>query len=407
MVQAGILVGFSSFLDWRPLEFTRPLPAIMCCSLCGVVSKSSYLLGQCFHSFCRKCHKRVIEMDSPRCPLDGTVVDRESSQTFDFNNSLDDKSVRCPNSRNGCTFVGPACELEGHFAGCDFHAVPCPSCKTRILRFEMWNHAQSTCVFREVDSGHTGASENPGSSSAINGADSLMSAVQDSSNLMLKSVYECAEALKRSESLVTNLTTTSDDIYQVIMNTRDTLNALVEDRVRREEFDVWNLAVPGSQSDDAFAPGCPRNNIFVFDNIDQKQVRAAAASGSLCFVARTPFGRVVVDGFQVHMRQVCKVEEGVCRFEFNMLFEETGLSTPISSVLFLKLISQRNDNYLYWRYGANSVLPNVWVTFRPSKERFTQSFLESSNYLMNDKIVFVLEVGQNSYPHRAKGRAWT
>ncbi|XP_064479949.1 uncharacterized protein LOC135393445 [Ornithodoros turicata] len=139
MCPAKCLSGFSSVLDWRPIEFMG-LPSLRSCSLCNVVPKETFLL-ECHHALCSHCYKAVLQ-GSGRCPLDEESIQESEVQTLLIRPShLQKWKMRCCNSSNGCDFVGNVEEATNHFlSDCAFHVVSCNRCSAAVLRRDIVSH---------------------------------------------------------------------------------------------------------------------------------------------------------------------------------------------------------------------------------------------------------------------------
>lgn len=145
MVEAT-LSGFSSFLDWRPLTFEKPLPRVWTCDMCGLMSKETVVL-ECVHVFCSDCYQRLLYKESPVCPLDATFVKSTEIKRCVLGESQKEQLVvQCLNAKHGCTFKGPLGDLEGHFTkDCDSHVVTCKRCGSAVLRTKLLEHLEKNC----------------------------------------------------------------------------------------------------------------------------------------------------------------------------------------------------------------------------------------------------------------------
>ncbi|XP_064479811.1 uncharacterized protein LOC135393261 [Ornithodoros turicata] len=139
MCSAKYLSGFSSVMDWRPIEF-MDLPPVRCCSLCNVVPKEIFLL-ECPHVLCSHCYQAVLQ-GNQCCPLDGESVQESEVQICTIKPShLYKWKMRCCNSSKGCDFVGNVEKLEIHFlSDCVFHVVRCNRCNALVQRRDILSH---------------------------------------------------------------------------------------------------------------------------------------------------------------------------------------------------------------------------------------------------------------------------
>ncbi|KAL1452392.1 hypothetical protein MTO96_043802, partial [Rhipicephalus appendiculatus] len=76
-------VGFSEGLDWKPLNFVKPLPRNRLCSLCGLVRKTAALLP-CGHIACGPCFEQCVADDGHACPMDDEDWPEEEVEWRDF-----------------------------------------------------------------------------------------------------------------------------------------------------------------------------------------------------------------------------------------------------------------------------------------------------------------------------------
>lgn len=397
MVQAKILTGFSSFLDWKSLEFQKPLPEVMICDLCGVASRSS-VLTECEHTFCKECYEyRVIDQGHPRCPFHQKDIDLDAVQTFVFTeNDANSNPVRCLNVHNGCGYLGPLSSLEDHYLkDCNFHKVTCISCKLPVLRMEMLDHIANRCPFREVGAHSSFSHEwnmtaDPSAASAASAiamTNVLKCAVEDNTNLLLESMEQCTKALKLTENLTSNLVTSVQRGNQVARNTNDMLTTFVEDRARREELEAMEATIPFLRIDGIFLSNGSWKHIFVFDNIAQG---IGTASGSRTLLARTPFAQVLVNGCAVRMRLLYDASG----YLFSVLFEgpHRGQQPPTGMYLYMVNQKQFYDSLILWPEAWNIRLDD-WVTLSYNrKKRFSNTFLETNYLLLNNKIIFILNI---------------
>ncbi|KAH9365905.1 hypothetical protein HPB48_015262 [Haemaphysalis longicornis] len=70
--QEYVLVGYSEYLERRPLKFVEPIPAALICSACGNVSRSTFYL-LCGHILCEQCYMSSATTSQCVCPLDNEV----------------------------------------------------------------------------------------------------------------------------------------------------------------------------------------------------------------------------------------------------------------------------------------------------------------------------------------------
>ncbi|CAN8002466.1 unnamed protein product [Ixodes hexagonus] len=397
MVQAKILTGFSSFLDWKSLQFQNPLPKVMICDLCGVACRSS-VLADCEHTFCKECYvHRVIDQGHPRCPFHQKDIDLDNVQTFVFTeNDANNNPVHCLNAHNGCDYLGPLSSLEDHYLkDCNFHKVNCSSCKHPVLRMEMLGHIANRCPFREIGaqssaSQEMNTTEDHGivdAASAIALTNVLKCAVEDNTNLLLESMEQCTKALKLTENLTSNLVTSVQRGNQVARDTNDMLTTIVEDRARREELEAMESTIPFFRIDGIFLSNGSWKHIFVFDNIAQ---RIWSTGGSSTLLAKTPFAQVLINGCQVRMRLMYDASG----YLFSVLFEGPYLGQRPPTGMYLYMVNQKQfyDSLILWP-EAWDIRQDEWVALSyKRKKRFSNAYLEANDVLLYDRIIFILNV---------------
>lgn len=161
-----LLTGFSAVLDWKPVQFCKPLPRPMICDLCAVVSLRPVYTGSCAHWYCEPCYRRVLLDDTPICPLDRREVSKAGleANTFPVNlrSLLREAGMRCPNYIHGCDYVlrdvektglqrgylvelPPLYALECHYSDCKFYGVSCEACGAPVVSSKIVEHMKSDC----------------------------------------------------------------------------------------------------------------------------------------------------------------------------------------------------------------------------------------------------------------------
>ncbi|XP_077493492.1 TNF receptor-associated factor 3-like [Amblyomma americanum] len=138
------LVGFSPELDWRPLTFLKPIPAIRVCSACGLVRKKTAILP-CMHVLCWCCYEQCAQDGAHECPLDGSGYQEDDVILSDF--PADDllrREVKCWNEGSGCQYTTAASRISQHFLlECEHHSVRCPKCSATVLCRDVCKHLRS------------------------------------------------------------------------------------------------------------------------------------------------------------------------------------------------------------------------------------------------------------------------
>ncbi|XP_077523028.1 TNF receptor-associated factor 6-like [Amblyomma americanum] len=144
------LVGFSTELDWRRLDFLKPLPQNMVCSTCGLVRPNTALLP-CAHTLCETCYQQRAEGGPHICPLDGYQCQEEDLDWRELRvEELLRRKVKCWNEGNGCDFVAAVSRIALHFQGnCRCHYVLCPKCSGAVLWRNVVQHVKG-CFYNSA-----------------------------------------------------------------------------------------------------------------------------------------------------------------------------------------------------------------------------------------------------------------
>ncbi|XP_064479958.1 TNF receptor-associated factor 2-like [Ornithodoros turicata] len=146
------LVGFSEALDWRPMHFVD-LRAVPACSLCGMVPKETFELD-CLHSLCPPCYQGVCGHDR-KCPIDDETFQQSNVRSVTLKATLVQQlNVGCPNSKQGCDFVGSVERMQCHFLqDCAYHVTTCKTCGDRVIGRDMVRHLREQCATRRASRG--------------------------------------------------------------------------------------------------------------------------------------------------------------------------------------------------------------------------------------------------------------
>ncbi|KAM7314329.1 TNF receptor-associated factor 6-like [Ixodes scapularis] len=198
--EAFLLTGFSTILDWRPTQFSRPPPRPLICDLCGVVSLRPVFPGSCPHWYCTMCYRNVLRHDPPLCPLDQKEVSESDlagdAFSVDLVKLLKEAGMRCPNCASGCDFVltdllqieksvdciflfnhcpglysscgcrykPPLTDLELHYSKCQFHRIFCEACDAPVASGKIVEHIKNGCKLSASGNGSEQAEYKAGSS---------------------------------------------------------------------------------------------------------------------------------------------------------------------------------------------------------------------------------------------------
>ncbi|KAH9365887.1 hypothetical protein HPB48_017279 [Haemaphysalis longicornis] len=145
--QQFALIGYSEYLERRPLKFVEPIPASRICSVCGNVPRVTYIL-MCGHTFCDPCYASCATSSECACPLDGDVCERDDVTRKEYKaEQLLMRKVHCWNEVNGCPVVLPASQIAEHLRrDCGHHVTRCPKCSAAVLSRDMFAHLKSPCT---------------------------------------------------------------------------------------------------------------------------------------------------------------------------------------------------------------------------------------------------------------------
>ncbi|CAN7997778.1 unnamed protein product [Ixodes hexagonus] len=126
MSQAPFVGHFPGVWSGAPVKIAsqQRLKRVRPCSSCGAVAKEMLALP-CFHVLCHGCQWEIQSPGKPTsCPSDGRPF--TDKQLRDFQTPACEALrllVKCPNDKNGCTFVGELCSLPSHLSSsCRFES---------------------------------------------------------------------------------------------------------------------------------------------------------------------------------------------------------------------------------------------------------------------------------------------
>ncbi|XP_050032925.1 uncharacterized protein [Dermacentor andersoni] len=144
--QRYALVGFSDVLDWKPLDFVRPLPPCIVCAVCSVVRAVITPLP-CGHSLCDCCSEQCAVDGGRQCPLDGDRYADDDVVRARFGaDYVLEREVYCWNRQSGCEAILAVSEVYTHFRSeCRHHSTFCPRCSETVLRNTVCTHIRLNC----------------------------------------------------------------------------------------------------------------------------------------------------------------------------------------------------------------------------------------------------------------------
>ncbi|CAN7942081.1 unnamed protein product [Ixodes hexagonus] len=145
--QVRVLRGFSKVLDWKQLEFLTPLPRVLSCDLCGVLTRRP-AFPSCRRFYCAGCLNRVLQQKPPRCPLDDIELEGKGGANYGVvvdDDELMRTAVRCPNAAHGCAHGGIHTKRTHHILSCEYHPVSCTKCGEAVAYKDVVGHHAKSC----------------------------------------------------------------------------------------------------------------------------------------------------------------------------------------------------------------------------------------------------------------------
>ncbi|CAN7942928.1 unnamed protein product [Ixodes pacificus] len=329
------LTGFSSFLDWRPLTFLKPVPRAWTCDICGLMSRA-LTVTECLHVFCSNCYQHLLDKEDPKCPLDKVVVSADETKKFVLgDNQRKLFLVRCMNAEHGCKFEGPFEDLEAHYTkDCNFHVVTCKRCGSTSFHTQLLEHLEKNCraQLEDVAPGLTqklvpGECPNPGTDHGGKSSEELSGVTKSSALVETMKQYledlekDLTEALQHCKAAKDSKSMTSSLVDPVLQNAQHVegiqkytkkltpmIRALVELTKpvdtnlggSCEKIPTYWLALG------ALSSGVREEKyVFTCTNFAAKVAGApAGVEPSDVYPARCPKGRVLIKGREV---QICQL----------------------------------------------------------------------------------------------------
>ncbi|KAH9365892.1 hypothetical protein HPB48_022624 [Haemaphysalis longicornis] len=129
--QQFALIGYSEYLERRPLKFVDPIPASRICGACGTIPRVTYTL-MCGHTFCDPCYDSCATSSECACPRDGDVCDRDDVTRKEYKA---ERLLMRKRRRSSNTFTAIA-----------HHVTHCPNCSAAVLSRDMCAHLKSRCT---------------------------------------------------------------------------------------------------------------------------------------------------------------------------------------------------------------------------------------------------------------------
>lgn len=117
------------------------------CGICAGVFKKP-LVTRCGHTYCEECLEEWLSaacQGDKTCPECRREVSRcSAAPVLALRGVIEELSVECENSANGCTMILKLGDLENHLKNCGYTLVECCSCDGMVLQSEVSEH-QSKC----------------------------------------------------------------------------------------------------------------------------------------------------------------------------------------------------------------------------------------------------------------------
>ncbi|XP_064480461.1 uncharacterized protein LOC135393979 [Ornithodoros turicata] len=235
------LSGFTKEVNWRPTEFTTPIPRIRCCNLCSVVPREARVL-RCSHVFCKACYDRIANSDFV-CPLDDKHFSESQANVIEFSQlQLLTREVRCWNRGNGCMFVGHLSDALAHFhEACDFHMVTCAKCNSSVVQREILEHYKRRCAEENprrarVSQQRNQSGESPGHTTPASGHSTLDNVLQIARNIegMINQLADNQASLQ--DSLNNFTVSTRDGLREVSCSILNQTSQIGQVSEKQDEF---------------------------------------------------------------------------------------------------------------------------------------------------------------------------
>ena len=125
------------------------------CPVCLQILREPYQTTCCGYAFCKECIDCVEKNNKP-CPCCNKQFNKFEDKRL--KKSLYDFQVHCPNSKQGCEWVGELRELDKHLnlnpsprdqlQGCKLSQIKCCHCFDCLQRSDIEHHQDNTCLKR-------------------------------------------------------------------------------------------------------------------------------------------------------------------------------------------------------------------------------------------------------------------
>ena len=128
--------------------FVSRIDRNLLCGICAGVFKKP-LVTRCGHTYCEECLEQWLnaachgDKTCPECRREVTMC--KTAPVLALRGVIDELSVECQNSTNGCRMVLKLGDLENHLKNCGYTLVECCGCDGMVLQSEIYQH-QSKCA---------------------------------------------------------------------------------------------------------------------------------------------------------------------------------------------------------------------------------------------------------------------
>ncbi|KAI9270468.1 hypothetical protein BDA99DRAFT_501856 [Phascolomyces articulosus] len=140
-------------VDLRSLNFVETINSNLICCICQSPFVDPVVLP-CGHTFCTICIHQACEASSV-CPIDRSAISISDIRPAVkiVCNMVNELSVECPRSEEGCDYIGQRQFIENHVKNdClyTFAACQLEECKILVLKKDLSSHV-STCKYRSAE----------------------------------------------------------------------------------------------------------------------------------------------------------------------------------------------------------------------------------------------------------------
>ncbi|CAN7941770.1 unnamed protein product [Ixodes hexagonus] len=265
------MVGFSDALGWRPLLFVEAIIPERACALCGVVCRKAVRLC-CAHTLCSDCHSECIQQGGAY-PLDQEPFCEDDLLRLECSAGyLEKRRVACWNAQSGCNFTGPIPSLLEHFKQCAFHAVPCPLCRSPVIRSNIVRHCRDGCSSRpamDTIASNRLSRERYGIEQARDEVKEALGKISEDLISLQSSLNQCCEDIRATD-------TSCRELLEDQASRLGDLNALCTARFTEERRALQSIAVDMTTT---VTPVCSSRELVTKEPCTQRDQLIAATNG--------------------------------------------------------------------------------------------------------------------------------